>query len=213
MRALFLISMIVVLGVFAQICSAQDPAAKSSKPSANETPEQALVRGTRIIDELNVDAAVELYSYSGDQEKQFVKAYCKYAVEVTRVELAVKKRFGQEQSEAMLHAIGEYAESDLPNATYKIEGDTASVQYPGQAEPGLHLIRANGIWKINIHVDLKDMSSDDLKNEIKKNELQATKIHPLAEKIARGGYKSVDEITAELKHVVESQADSTQPEK
>ena len=171
------------------------------------------MRGTRVIDQLDVDAAMDLYSYSGDLEKQFVNAYCKYAVEVTRVELAVKKRFGQEKSDAMLHAIGEYVESDLPNATYKIDGGSATVQYPGQTEPGLHMIRVNGIWKINVHVELKDMTDDDLKQEIKNSEMHAKNIHPLAEKVANGDSKSVDQIIDQLKHAVESQTDSSQPEK
>jgi hypothetical protein len=218
MRTIFASSMIfVVLGMFAEMGAAEQPAAQANTPSAkipaDETPEQALVRGTRVIDQLDVDAAMDLYRYSGDLEKQFVKAYCKYAIEATRVELAVKKRFGQDKSEAMLHAIGEFAESDLQNATYKTDGDTATMQYPGQTEPGLHMIRVNGIWKINVHVELKDMSDDDLKQEIKNSETHAKNIHPLAEKVANGEYKSVDEIIDQLKQAIESQTDSSQPKK
>jgi hypothetical protein len=193
---------------------AEEPAAQPENSQthpaaipADETPQQALVRGAKVMDRFDVDAAVELYEYSGSLEKQLVKTYCNYAVEVTRVEQAMKKRFGEKQSDAMLHAIGEYAESDLPKATYKTDGDTATVQYADETEPGLHMIRVNDVWKIDVHAEFKDVSDDDLKEEIKEKEALTEKIKPVAKKIEQGKFPTSDALIDEMKQIFASQND------
>ncbi len=201
--------MVGLLYVPAGISAAEEPGmqgeskqAEKIQIPADETPEQAMVRGAHVIDQLDVDKAMELYECANDQEKMFVREYCKYAVEITKAEHAVKKQFGEKKSDEMLHAIGEFAESDLPHATYKTDGDTASVQYPGQMEPGLHLRRINGVWKIDIHVELKAMSDDELKQETKRNEMVADKLGPVVKKIEEGEYKTVEDVNDALEPIV-----------
>jgi hypothetical protein len=174
----------------------------------NESPKEMMLRGCRIADRFDLDRFSTLYDVSGctQLEKDLVKASIIFSIEVSRVEKALRDRFGQKAVNDFDHAIGEHSEEDARQADYKVNGDKATVIYPGETEPALHLIRINGAWKLEMHAILKDLSEADLKQTIKTCDGAAPKAAPLAERIKKGEYANAEDATDAFNKVLQSLA-------
>jgi hypothetical protein len=170
----------------------------------NETPKEALLRACKVMDSLDLDAAIELYNATNEFEKQNTRIACKYYVAVTRVELAVRKRFGTKDEDKFVHAIGENTEDDARQAKYKVEGDQADVTFPGDTDPSLKMIRVNGIWKVDVSSGLQGMSKDELKKLGDFYQSMEKAAGPIAEKIGKGDYRTTDEVIAAFKPLVDA---------
>ena len=170
---------------------------------AIETPKQAVLRGCKVMENLDLDQAVDLYEYHGDFGKQNVKAACRYYLGLTRVELAVRNKFGMKADDDFLHAIGENTEDDARNATYKVDGDKAEVTFPGDPQPSLQMIRENGVWKVDVSSTLQSMSKEDLKKFADFYESVEAASGPLADKINQGDFQTVDQVVDAFKPLLE----------
>ena len=174
----------------------------------NESPKEMMLRGSRIADRFDLDGYSSLYDVSDctELEKDLVKASIKYAIEATRLETALRERFGQKAADDFDHAIGEHSEEDVRQADYKINGDKAALTYPGETEPALYFIRINGGWKLDMHSSLKSLTEADMKQAIKMSDGAAPKAAPLAEKIKKGDFANAGEAIEAFTKVLESLA-------
>jgi hypothetical protein len=174
----------------------------------DESPKEMMLRGCRIADRFDLDGFSTLYDTSDctQSEKDLAQASIKYAIEASRVELALRDRFGQKAADDFDHAIGENSEEDVRKAEYKVNGDTATIVYPGETEPALYLIRKSGTWKIDMHSTLKALSEADIKQAIKTCDGAAPKAAPLAEKIKKGEYAKAEDAINAFNKVLESLA-------
>jgi hypothetical protein len=174
----------------------------------DESPKEMMLRGCRIADRFDLDGFSTLYDVSDctQLEKDLAQASIKYAIEASRVEQALRGRFGQKAADDFDHAIGENSEEDVRKADYKVNGDKATVIYPGETEPALHFIRKSGAWKIDMHSTLIALSEADIKQAIKTCDGAAPKAAPLAEKIKKGDYANAEDAIDAFSKVLDSLA-------
>ena len=149
----------LVVAVLLAVCSAlhADPATRPAfEIPKDETPKQALKRGCKVFDTLDLDAVLKLYSWENEQQHEFVKAYGEYAIALTRVEHAMVKKFSRKDADDLVHAAGEQTEEDVDEAEITIDGDKATVKFK-DAEAPIVLQRIEGVWKATTADLLKDM--------------------------------------------------------
>ncbi len=183
----------------------QPPADQKTEKAAipaNESPEAAMLRITDDMEKLDLDQALGLYDYSTDLEKQWARASCKYGLAITRVELAARKQFGRKQADQFVHAIQDRTDEDVKQATFKVDGDKAAVQFAGDTEPTSQLVRVKGVWKLDAHFFTKDLPESAIKQDIKTYEAIARDAAPFAEKVEKGEYKDVDSLAKDLNTMI-----------
>jgi hypothetical protein len=193
------------MSAFAQVPSREPASNQADKQAipADESPKDAMLRGSKVMEQLDLDAAIDLYAYRNDEEKQLVRSTAKCYIELTRIELAARKRFGRTASDAMIHAAGQKTDDDVREADYKVEGDKVAVQYKGDTEPALYLVKVKDVWKVDISESLKDWSKDELKQWAQVQEKTVRALAPVAAKLERGNYNSGDELAADVKKAVD----------
>ena len=189
--------------VFGQQPAANKPAADIPIPT-DETPKQSLLRGCDVEEQLDLNADMQLYDYSTPLETDLVRASCKYYVSLTRMELAVRARFGRKQEGEMMHGIGENTEEDARNAGIKVDGDKANVQFPGDKEPSVFMIHVGRVWKLDPRPVMKSADEQTIRDWIKSYDAKALAVAPLSDKVKQGNYKTIADVISELKRVIDS---------
>ncbi len=179
-------------------------AAERPAPSPKDSPKESLLGGSQAAERLDSDLLTKFYEATTPLEKEFARSASDYAIEVTRVELAVRKRWGRKEDDRFVHGIGEKTDDDIRAADFKVDGDKATVLYKGDAEPAVSFVRINGVWKYDVHADVKDRTDDEVKDWTKQNESVAKKIAPYAAKVEKGEYKDPDSVTADVKRIIDA---------
>ncbi len=194
----------VALALASQIGYCDDASIGPSKESPRDTALASDKASERLDQEL-----LEKFSYaSSPLDKQYLHAACKYCIELTRVELAVRKRWGQKVDDAFIHGVGEKTDDDVRAAEFKLDGDKATVWFKGDKEPNGTLIKIDGVWKYDTHADLEGQSDDDVKDSVKRFDTLAKQISPYAAKVENGEYKDPDSVTADVKRIIDADENS-----
>ena len=102
----------------------------------------------------------------------------------------------------MIHAAGQKTDDDVREADYKVEGDKMAVQYKGDTEPALYLVKVKGVWKVDISESLKDLSKGDLKQWAQVQERHRARRRSSLNSSC-GNYNAGDELAADVKKVVD----------
>lgn len=165
------------------------------EPAKDETPRQALMRGCKVFDQLDVGRAMELFRYDEKdaKERALAEALCAYAVSATRVEHAVRRKLGDAAAAEVVHSIGENTEADVADAKITVDGDTATVKLPHSAEPA-KLVRVAGVWKVPVKDIAAGLTDDDVKTLVESNHRSAAAFDRVSEKVEAGKLKTVEEI-------------------
>lgn len=173
------------------------------EPVKGETPRQALERGAKVYDQLDVKRAMELFRYDekDPKERELTASLCEYAVAATRVEQAVRRKLGDEAAVEVVHSIGESTEKDLAEADVKVEGDTATVKLPNAAE-AVKMVRVEGVWKVSMKDLAAGMKDADVKETVEKYRRSAAGFERVAGKVEAGKLKSAREVSEAMDRVL-----------
>jgi len=192
------------LCVFAATLRAEEPGAPptKSKIPADESPKDALLRGSRVIEQGDLDAVVALYEVSDPLEREMLTSCCKYYIALTRIELAVRHQFGRRDADELVRALGESTDDDVRKAEVKIAGDKATVSIPGNST--LIMVRVQGVWKIALHEVRTGMSDEEVKSQTKTNDAMARVLAGLPEKVRRGDFSKAADLIDEAKRLLDS---------
>ena len=197
----------VALPLFAPAADAEPlpPASRPVHPvypiPKDETSKQAVLRGCKVFDTCDVDYVRELFVAQGDAESCFVESYCLYAVALTRVELSVRKQFGDKAGDDLVHAAGEQTTADAEAAVEKVEGDRAEVTLRGATGPSI-LHRIDGVWKVKASDMLVGMKPEEVKGLTDGYIGWFADLNEINHKLVTGGYKSAAEVSAAVKQLV-----------
>jgi uncharacterized protein (TIGR03067 family) len=63
--------------------------------STDESPKDALLRALKVFDQADLDAATDLYDYSGALGKDYVRSICKYEIALSHFKQTMRRRFGK----------------------------------------------------------------------------------------------------------------------
>jgi hypothetical protein len=181
-----------------------DPSTRPSAPPIpkDETPKQAIQRSCKVFDTLDPGAVVKLFRWATPREEKFIRSYVRYAIELTRIEQAVTKKFGRPAADDLVHAAGEQTESDIDAADEAIEGDTATVKFKGQDAPIITLHREDGLWLVYAGDIIDKQTDDELKSAIDSYDGWSARLPAIAADVAAGKYATADEVTKLVKEMV-----------
>ena len=173
------------------------------EPAKDETPRQALERGCKVVNQLDANRAMELFRYDvkDPKERDMTQSLCAYAVAATRVEQAVRRKFGDDAAAEMVHAIGETTEKDLADADVTVDGDTATVKLPHSSEP-VKMVREDGVWKVSVKDLLAGMSDEDAKATMEKNKQCEEGFDRVAGKVEAGKLKTAEAVNEAVDRVI-----------
>jgi hypothetical protein len=177
--------------------SANGKSEKETIP-ADESPKDAMFRITKVMEKLDLDKMFALYECANQPEEELARANLKEGLAMTRIELAARKQFGRKEADDIVHKMGGQTDADLKDAKYKIDGDHASIQFPGESDPSGFLIRIKGVWMLDMHADVKGMTDDDIKNSIRSSEKTAASLKPIVEKLEKGDFKTPADLLHEV---------------
>ena len=166
----------------------------------DETPKQAIKRGCKVFDTLDLDAAMKLFAWDDDKQRDFVKSYAEYAIALTRVELTIEKKFSRKDADEMVHAAGEHTETDLEEAEFTLDGDKATATFKGTDNP-IILRRIDGTWKLVAADLLKDVGAEEVKSAMSDYNKFTKALVEIAKDVEVGKY-TAPEATEVVKQLV-----------
>jgi hypothetical protein len=189
---------------FATLLTRADPTTRPTTPSIpkDESPKQSIQRASKVFDTLDPTAALKLFRWTTPREEKFIRSYVRYAIELTRIEQAVTRKFGRPAADALVHAAGEQTESDIDADDESIEGDTATVKFKGQDAPSITLHREDGVWLVYAADIIEKQTDDELKSAMDFYDDWSARLPPIAAGIAAGKYATADEVTKLVKEMV-----------
>jgi hypothetical protein len=167
----------------------------------DETPLQALHRSCQTFDTLDLDASLSLMNYAPGKEERFAKAYCRFALALTRVELAIVKKFDRQTADDTIRACDWQPESDIDGSQVAIDGDKATVTLKGAKDPTI-LRRVNGVWTVSVTDMMEGMTDAEIKDSLDYYKLAAKALSPIVHDIDTGKYETPAQLIQAVKAVV-----------
>jgi hypothetical protein len=194
---------IAVLTCGSAVLVRSDPVAPPvTEAPRDETPRQMLRRASKVYDLLDVDAALALYLADGDKERELVKLFAKYGVEMAKAEHAVEKKFGRAAADDLLHAAGDMTDADVDDAKVEVDDDKATVTFKGEETP-LFLKRVEGAWKMDVGRIFKDFGDDEIAAYKAQMERCADGLPTLTKAVEAGDHASAEPVIAAVKKLAE----------
>ncbi len=178
----------------------------------DEKPLDAIRRGAKVYDQLDLEYAMELFEYSTPEEKQFVKAQCQYSLALTAVEHAMRDQFGKAASDAMIHAVGEHTAEDFDKATIDVDDDTATVELKGDDDATFTMTQVDGVWKLSAKDAMADLDAETIKGLNESEQDLAAALPGLEKEIRDGKYKTAEEAKAAAKALIDPEPPPAAPE-
>ena len=209
MRYLIWVSLTAVLLALSTLSVALADSGPATRPGVeiprNETPLQAIKRGCDVFDTLDLEAALKLFSYEGQQEERFTRSYCRFAVALTAVELSVVKKFDRKAADDLIHACHLQTKSDVDGSEVVLDGDKATVKLKGAEDPTI-LRLVDGTWKVSVADMLSDMNDEELKNSMEYYDHVTEALRPIARDLDAGKYTTSDDVVKAVKDIVDPTA-------
>jgi hypothetical protein len=203
MRSSHWLSSVIMLSLALGAFTGADPTTRPTPAiPKDESPKQAIQRSSKVFDTLDPSSALKLFHCSTPREEKFIRSYIRYAIELTRIEQAVAKKFGRPAADALVHAAGEQTEADIDDAEESIEGDTATLKFKGQDAPTITLHRTDGLWLVHAADIIDKQTDDELKSATDSYDDWSARLPALAADIASGKYATADEVTKLVKEIV-----------
>ncbi len=161
-------------------------AAPANDPSG---PRAALLAYDKIVGPGEADKAMGIYRVTAVRERVVAELLAKVDGALATLQKAAKDKYGAEIADAMVKSVGGKGAADINAATIKVEGDSATVQFPGDEE-AMVMVKAGGEWKISV----KDMirGIDDLPRFRKGLGQLAAEVAQIAEDIGRSRFASAE---------------------
>jgi hypothetical protein len=178
----------------------------------DETPRQALLRGMKVYDSGDIEAAMELFHFVGDEEKKMARLEGESSIAIAHLEKVVKAKFGKDVSDAVVHALDEETAADVGAAEINVDGDHASVHCKGNNEPDFTMIRTGGVWKFDMHALFTSMSADERKDMIHSCTKIRDGLPKIAHDVSAGKIKKAEKVVEKVDKFAES-LDKPEPAK
>lgn len=142
----YLFGLIALLGIVSAVYADAD-----SKPSdAGDSPKAALQAQDAAAMAGKTDQDMSFYQAQSEQQKSLARAAAELDVAIAKIRKAVEQKFGKELAASVAHAAGTVDLHDIEVATEKIEGDKATLEWSRGDLPSLHMVKADGKWKISL---------------------------------------------------------------
>lgn len=187
-----------VLTLSFSLCAAfaAGPAASTLPDSA--TPKGALHVADQTILEGGMDAALKLYHVTSSRDRELARCSAGVDVACGHLEDAVVQKFGRPTADQVIHILGAKVGSDIDAAREKIDGAKAVVQWKGDAE-GLHMVRIDGAWKVDVAAEMKDKSDEGVAQYAEFLKHLAVSADRLADQVASGKLATAKALTEACK--------------
>lgn len=142
----YLFGLIALLGIVSAVYADAD-----SKPSESvDSPKAALQAQDAAAMAGKTDEDMSYYHAESDQQKSLARAAAELDVAIAKIRKAVEQKFGKELAASVARAAGSVDLHDIDVATEKVEGDKATLEWSRPDLPSLHMVKADGKWKISL---------------------------------------------------------------
>jgi hypothetical protein len=169
----------------------------------------ALLRGVKVFDQFDVDSAMELYEYSGKEETKFVRLGCEYEIAISRVEQAIREKWGQDAGDAFVHALSEMTAEDYRQADVEMKGDRATVHFKVKDSNPVPMVRV--VLKLAIHDMVTAMGKDDLTTAYRGMAAVRDGLPKIANDVKSGKLRKPDDVSAAAKKLVDEASQPAKP--
>ena len=138
--------------------------AASAEPATQPAIDPHCVRGELKAygDQLpagGMKAALTAYHATNERERKLAKSLARADVAAAKLQELTHQKFGQKASDDVVHAMRLPTDTDLADATEKIEGDRATIEW-ADGRDSLLMVKVNGKWEISV-ADLLDTDDKD----------------------------------------------------
>lgn len=171
------------------------------EPAKDETPLQAIARGCKVYDQLDVDRSVELFQLTA-RNRYYVRSGAFWTEAITAIEKRSRSKFGDKKTEEWLHAVGICVEADVPRMQVTIEGDRARI-VPPEGCPPFEMVLENGVWLYDMDSAIQNLTAAEVKEVAAQNLADAVELKKVASDLADGKMKSSAELLQRVKAIVD----------
>jgi hypothetical protein len=183
---------------------ADSAVAPTTQPVSDQTPQKYAQTFTNdLVATMTVDQLLGQIDYDpdSDKEKAVAKAMAIGVINCSKLEVAVRQRWGKDAEIEVIHACGDDNPDDVAKADWAVDGDRAVAQFQQDGLTPILLIRKNGQWKMDLagYRKLEQESSDAFLEDMKEG---TQKIEQLATDLAKkDAYPSGDDFIKHVKDV------------
>jgi hypothetical protein len=198
------IGAIALISILAFACRAlgDNP---TTQPAGDQTPQKFLLSLTNDkVSSMTVDQVMETIAYDpgSDSEKADAKVNAANYIAVSKIELAVRDKWGKDAETAVAHAIGDNTPDDIANGDWAVDGDRAVVQFKPDGLAPLALIKKDGQWKIDL-VGVCKLQDESIDDDAKSEQAAAAMLDQLSKDLAKkDAYPNADAFALHVKDEV-----------
>lgn len=146
MRIFLAFTTLITLGFGVNGWGADTP---TTNPTAGMSAHATLLYWADHIESESVDDTLSTYNFSDDTQKRVAVSMAKYDVAMSRLQKAVREKWGKDAEIALQRACrGDTREDDV-QADVTETGDHAIIKYKREELQPLSMVRVDGQWKVD----------------------------------------------------------------
>jgi hypothetical protein len=156
MQLRFRLTLLTFLILAAPMMARAETPPPTTQPAAID-PHSARGALKAISDQLpagGMKAALAAYHTSEEKQRGLAKSLARADLGASKLEKLTREKFGTKAADDIVHAMRLPTDTDLANATEKVDGDKATIDFP-DGRDSLTMVKVNGKWKISV-ADLLD---------------------------------------------------------
>jgi len=180
-----------------------DSGAPATRP-ADASPVDAMLRYNAAMRAGDTQGIIDSYHTTTPEEARYVRLIADAETHIGRLLTESARRFGEPAAKKVGKAIGDLGDDDARRAKVTTDGDTAQLVFDDPDFP-LNLIRIDGVWKYDFRKWLGAESGLPTQIWVEGAMRTGHLAKVLAQDVAIGKFKTVDELIAEIERELKRQ--------